>query len=392
MSNYYTLLTIGQTGAGKSELGNSYLRDPKAFEANASPDAVTFVTSSQERIIDGVVRCCIDTQGMDDTQGIDSKHIQQMVQFMKSWPKGVNAIAIVINGQAPRFDAGTQKLIKIINTFFNNPQFWDHVCLVFTKNFKANPVDRNIVEQEYKKRVQDLVVECTGDPSRRPQLPVFLVDSRQFNNPNDQSTQNDLAALHGFVVGKNPLPTQNVQTPNVNYLRVEPETRTKKLVNARTETFGNGGKRMIMTYEDQKREKMIGFDGKTITYSEWESTKEWDEYEYEKTEIEKDNKVLVNSFKTEFYKTVGGKGGGNSAASAAGAAAGGAAFGPVGALGGAILGHLFGGSKNTHQEHDYYLITNTYEDRERKVTKNFDGSITYGEWVITKTYSDQQRE
>jgi hypothetical protein len=58
-----------------------------------------------------------------------------MVSYLKTGNKGVNVIALVLNGQSPRFDAGTQKLIKIMNRFFNNADFWNHVCIVFTKSF-----------------------------------------------------------------------------------------------------------------------------------------------------------------------------------------------------------------------------------------------------------------
>jgi predicted GTPase len=108
-TNFYTLLLIGQTGAGKSQLGNAYLKSD-VFRVGDDPDSETFETSSNEKKIDGVIRCVIDTQGLDDTQGVDEKHIQQMVNFMKRWNRGVNAVGLIINGQQPRLDVGTQKL------------------------------------------------------------------------------------------------------------------------------------------------------------------------------------------------------------------------------------------------------------------------------------------
>jgi ABC-type Mn2+/Zn2+ transport system ATPase subunit len=35
----------------------------------------------------------------DNTQGVDEKHVQQMVNFMKRWNRGVNAVGLIINGQ-----------------------------------------------------------------------------------------------------------------------------------------------------------------------------------------------------------------------------------------------------------------------------------------------------
>jgi GTPase SAR1 family protein len=295
---YCTILVIGQTGAGKSEFGNAYLKDCDAFEASDSADAVTIETHAKERIIDGAVRCCIDTQGLDDTQGVDAAHIQQMVEFMRSWQKGVNAVAIVINGQAPRLDAGTQRLIKIINNFFNNQEFWNHVCLIFTKSYEVNPVNRNRVEQEYRKKVQDIVVECNNAEQVvvRPQLPVFIVDSKRFDD--FITTKNELAAFHGFACGLPPLSTQYVATPDVKFMKIETETETRVLVNEKKDAvyrrekygsrrYGIAGPRKTRDvfdhynvrrqYIDRTRKKYVHFDGR-CTYDDWETIKSYDEY------------------------------------------------------------------------------------------------------------------
>jgi hypothetical protein len=51
--------------------------------------------------------------------------------------------------------------------------------------------------------------------------------------------------------------------PNVQFLKVEKETRTNCLANTRIE-----GNTRIQTYEDQERERRTGYDGHTITYSD----------------------------------------------------------------------------------------------------------------------------
>jgi predicted GTPase len=70
-----TLINIGQTGAGKSELHNAYLQKP-AFEVCDDPDSCTLVTSSAENRVLGVLRTGIDTQGIHDTHGVDAEHVQ----------------------------------------------------------------------------------------------------------------------------------------------------------------------------------------------------------------------------------------------------------------------------------------------------------------------------
>lgn len=280
--NRVTVVAFGQTGAGKSEFLNAYLRRASAFETDSTPDSVTFRTSSQESFVDGVTRIGIDTQGIDDTNGIDSAHVQQMVEFLRAYQHGVNTFALVINGQADRFDAGTKKMVKILHNFFNNSDFWNHVAIVFTKCYAAVPMNHQNKEIQYRARVQEIIVECAGADAH-PLLPVFFVDSL---GTNDIDTQNNFAAFHAFAFGLTQLSTQNVAVPNTTFSRVDLENetietsrRTEPIIErrktSRREFMGVIGRRIkhdvhvgdkvFITFQERQREKRTHYDG-TISY------------------------------------------------------------------------------------------------------------------------------
>jgi predicted GTPase len=389
MPKRVTLLAIGQTGAGKSELGNAYLERKDKFLASDDPDAVTVETHVESNALHGIERCFIDTQGLDDTQGVDAKHIQQMVLFLRNYPHGVNAVAIVINGQHPRLDTGTQKLIRIIHTFFNNNKFWYQVCLVFTRDFRDNRVNRIVASNKYREKIQEIVVECMGRNEARPQLPAFFVDSKRFD-----SCKDDFSALHAFIVQWSPLPTRNVVAPDVRFAKSETETRENILVGQKEEACENGS-RKILIYENQKREKKTAFDGKTITYTDWR----WDGNERRKviqTKTKKKeikNKILIKTERKNIYRTEDDDGGHhyNPGLGAAGAAAG-LIFGPIGGVLGGLLG--FGGKResSTHEVLDHVEVTRIYQDQEREVIKNYDNSTTYGEWRVIREYTENSQE
>ena len=133
---HVTVLTIGGTGDGKSAFGNAFLGKKDSFEESSDPDSCTYVTSSQSAFINGVTRHYIDTQGLKSTDGMDASYIQQMVQFLKDWKLGINAFFIILNVQSPRFDQDVQRMLRLMNDFFNNPEFWNQTGIIFTKCFK----------------------------------------------------------------------------------------------------------------------------------------------------------------------------------------------------------------------------------------------------------------
>jgi hypothetical protein len=351
------VIVIGQTGAGKSEFGNAYLQNSNSFFASDGPDAATIETHAKCETIDGVTRYFIDTQGLDDTQGVDNAHVQQMVSFLKAWEKGVNAIAIVINGQHPRFDAGTQKLIKIIHVFFNNPKFWNNVCIVFTKNYRDEPLNREVFNNEYRTRVQNLIVECVGNGATAPQLPTFFVNSKRFAD--EQETRDELVAFHAFAYASPVLSTQHVVAPDVRFMRSEEETRINQLVGEKIERQTENIRCKTLSYEDQRREKKTAYDGKTVTYSEWVPTRRWDEVQYEMTEMEKQYGVKVSELKTEIFRTE--KHGGRK--------------------------YVLFGPRNSHQVHDHWDVNTGLIDRQRQKVTNFDGTVNYGDWEVINAYT-----
>lgn len=193
-----------------------------------------------------------------------------MITFLKTWHYGVNAIALIINSQCNDFDTVIHKLIKLMKPLFNDPTFWNHICLVFTNCYAGcDSINKPLHEHRYRTLLLDWIQQCqTQNSDNPPPLPVFFVDSMNWNT--DPETRDQYRLLHGFVCGFKPL--QTFQNDGVNnFVKIEQETRNSVLVNTRIE-----GDIRIETYEDQKREKRIQDDGKTVTYSEWMTIRTWE--------------------------------------------------------------------------------------------------------------------
>ena len=128
----FTVIGIGETGNGKSTFLNAYLQKD-AFQGSDSPDSCTKMTSVESNIINNKILKAIDTPGIKDTDNTDQENVKQLVEFLIKYKDGINVVAIVLNGQIDRFTNDTKKFIKIAHQMFNHPDFWEHLCIIFTK-------------------------------------------------------------------------------------------------------------------------------------------------------------------------------------------------------------------------------------------------------------------
>ena len=133
MAVKYNVAVVGRTGDGKSTLSNSIARrlgmEHEPFSESSSALSHTHA----------VLRCQIDelelydTPGLMDSGGVkqDETNIRSIVQELRGGSY-VNAFLLVINEQAPRFDAGMQDAVKLIVDSFG-PECLSHMGFVFTK-------------------------------------------------------------------------------------------------------------------------------------------------------------------------------------------------------------------------------------------------------------------
>jgi hypothetical protein len=299
-------------------------------------------------------RTAIDTQGLDDSQGVDAAHVQQMVGFLKSWPHGVNAFALVINGQSTRFDQGTQKLVKILDSFFNDSTFWNHVCIVFTKWFPGMPSSKKeTMRTRYRQEVLQLVRQLIGNGNQDPQLPVFFVNSPEWRTETD--TQREIDEFHRFASNLNALPTTSVSCVNIHFWRVMMETRKEILTDTRYE-----GDTRIQVYEDQQREERIAYDGRTITYGDWTATRRWDIKKSSSVETETQTRTIRENRKQVFRTEPCGR---------------------------RRWFDIVGPRDGERQVWDHDDVTHTYETLQRQKNTDFDGKVTYGDWRVVRTWT-----
>jgi hypothetical protein len=115
----FTLAAFGKTGDGKSELLNAFL-EKEVFKAVESDQSCTSITAVEKNLVEGEMRNGIDTPGLNDTRGEDQTHVRQIVEFFWTLDGGVNAFALVFNGQVTKFGQSDQNMIKMIHQGFGH--------------------------------------------------------------------------------------------------------------------------------------------------------------------------------------------------------------------------------------------------------------------------------
>ena len=348
----FTVIGIGETGNGKSTFLNAYLQR-NAFQSSDSPDSCTKITSVESNVINNKILKAIDTPGIKDTDNTDQENVKQLVEFLIKYKDGINVVAIVLNGQIDRFTNDTKKFIKIAHQMFNHPDFWEHLCIIFTKWYSSMSEAQKQMKQDiYKKAVIESIRIYT-ESNININLPVFFVDSKNYQI--DEKTKKELYRFNNFVFSKNAMKTTQAEIPNVFYEKVIREVKNN--IRYKENLISKDGMKRTEFFANQSRNKLIDYDG-NISYTNWKNEKQWEIVKNKKIEYETENALVQIRKEPIIERRVKKK---------------------------RILGITI---KKIHYDEVVGERTiKTYEFRKREKITDFDGNISYGDWKVIRTYT-----
>ncbi|OUM59779.1 hypothetical protein PIROE2DRAFT_63558 [Piromyces sp. E2] len=261
-----SLILIGETGNGKSSLGNFILNKKEVFSVSDNPESETKITIGEHGDNENRDIFVIDTPGLKDAEETDKKHLGQMVDYIKENP-GLQGIVIVFNYHCPRLPMNIKTLIKLLCNVFPDADFWKHVALVWTRYYSCLTEKLKkkfeIANAKFMPEVLRLVKECNGDNSIKS-FPTFFVDS-DFEEQ-DQFSREEINRLIAWVHSLDPIDVTRVEKadPDIDKTIEEEDVREIKTIEGNVEHI---------KIEYFKRNKVIHYDG-SISYTDWEKYKE----------------------------------------------------------------------------------------------------------------------
>lgn len=134
---------IGKTGTGKSTLGNTMsavLSDPQlntVFKTSSSIDSETYKCKKHRTHWLGLssrpVVTIVDTPGLSDTAGQDAKITNDIVNFIRRDVGKLNYLLLVLNGEEPRIDNDTMRIIDTFVQSFGLNQVFGNLGVLYTR-------------------------------------------------------------------------------------------------------------------------------------------------------------------------------------------------------------------------------------------------------------------
>lgn len=290
--NKVAIMAIGETGAGKSQLGNAFLQMENSFPTNNN-----FINCAKaymkHNTIDGITRYFIDTQGVDSNDEFEKEYSQELISFLKNLEFGINAFFIVINAQNPRFNNEIQKKIKLLYDFYKEPKFLQQIGIIFTKCYPGH-FEKEMLETKYREEVLNYINNFPANDSINPQLPSFFVDSIAWDT--DMSTKYEFVKILDFAQKNTPLSAKKIKKIDEGIDGKEPKIIEEKkceifeqkkeifkTIKGKYYAFGSSSRKkgfkvhdyylITKKYSEFTRNNKVYKDG-SIKYGEWVQTNE----------------------------------------------------------------------------------------------------------------------
>lgn len=281
MSQKISLVLYGNTGAGKSTLGNTLLGHLNEFKESNQVESETKVTISKEGQFNNLITSVTDTPGLQDAENEDQIHLKQMIDFIRNKPD-IQAFVIVINYGNVKLDMSLRKLFLILDNMYHGKKWYYHIAILWSNYHKNIPENLRDIEPKksgFKRFLKAHILPNISEEELN-KIPQFFIDSIEAREE-DSTCRKKLEHLLLWINELSPIQQNLGEIVDVDHVIRAKEEEIERNRIIKEETEGNTKK---ITYADFKRYKRFHYD-ETISFSDWEEIKGTKKGKDTKTEL-----------------------------------------------------------------------------------------------------------
>ena len=147
--NNLKVVLIGETGVGKSQLGNFILQN-ECFKIGNSKNSETEILSEGYSHLDGMNVTIVDTPGLNDTGSKDEEIMNLIVKKFQE-DNSIDGIILVYSFRVPRRVQKHQELVNNLIKLFGKDLLEKRLKVIFTNSTVGEERDE---DEEKKERIQ----------------------------------------------------------------------------------------------------------------------------------------------------------------------------------------------------------------------------------------------
>lgn len=262
------VLILGETGVGKSNLGNFLLKSENKFKISNS------LNSETQSVLFGQANniAVLDSPGINDSSCDEEKEEEHLVNIVKEFKKAkyLSTILIVINYQTPRLSKNLNIMIKLFCSIFKISFFLKHLGVVFTRCYDEDgrPSEEELLEKKnmWDSKIKEIIKSTLINETLTDEIiQYFFLNLNPKKKKLEEKTGEELQRLRLWIMSNKNLNTDIVEESEHPGYKEEYETETVE------ETSIEGEEQIIKIFE-KKRKKLIFVDGSIKYDGDWEKT------------------------------------------------------------------------------------------------------------------------